>query len=49
MFIVNEKGHCVLTGGEFSHQDGQSNEQEPQFHAVVAIKDVRDVLLLRHD
>jgi len=49
MFVVNEKGHCVLTGGVFSNQDGRSDEQELQFHTVVAIKDVRDALLLRPD
>ena len=49
MFIVNKNGHCVLTGGVFSNQDGKSDEQELQFHTAVAIKDVRDVLLLWRD
>jgi hypothetical protein len=40
MFVVNENGRLVLTGGVFSKKDGQSDRQGVLFHSAVAIKDV---------
>ena len=46
MFVINENGHFVLTGGLFTNQGEQPDQRGLQFHTVVAVKDVRSVIFV---